>query len=78
MDWEKDTSGLSLDDLQRAQPYKMEGHSWVSSKKLPWPYCKRCKLLKLRNRLTDWCVKHGCNSADHPGYKSAVKTLSGH
>lgn len=50
-------------------------HAWKAIKGLPWPVCTGCGLLRLKNALTDWCVRHGCNHEDHPGYAEAVKRL---
>lgn len=38
-------------------------------------YCLGCGLVMLRNALTDWCVKRGCDYMDHPGYRRAVAEL---
>lgn len=54
---------------------KIQLHEWSTVKRLPWPVCKGCGLLALRNALTDWCIKRGCNYDEHPGYKGAVATL---
>jgi hypothetical protein len=50
-------------------------HRWVTVKQLPRPMCGGCGLVRLRNLLTDWCVSHGCDHDDHPGYRDAVRTL---
>lgn len=39
------------------------------------PVCCVCGLMFLRNDLTEWCVKRGCDYADAPGFKNAVATL---
>lgn len=67
--WVKDDSGLSLKDIEAKHPYKLQAHNFQSLKKLPWPKCQHCGLLKLRNRFTDWCVRMGCNASDHSGYQ---------
>ena len=69
-DWVKDDSGLSIKDICRKQPYKMEPHQFATVKKIPWLRCKSCGLLTLRNKFTQWCVKMGCNASDHPSYES--------
>ncbi len=51
-------------------------HSFRPVKGLSWPVCSCCGLVRLRNPLTDWCVRNGCNHEDHPGYRNAVATLS--
>jgi hypothetical protein len=41
------------------------------------PICQRCGLMRLRNPITQWCVKHGCYHEDHPLYKRKLKELTG-
>lgn len=50
-------------------------HSYSKWKQLPWMICDICGLVRLRNPITDWCDRHGCNNDDHPGYKRAIATL---
>lgn len=52
------------------------GHKWGKIRSLPWPVCTRCGLVKLRNPLTDWCVRHGCDHADRPDYRDTVRRLT--
>jgi len=35
-----------------------------------------CGLIALRNELTRWCIRHGCDYDEHPGYAMAVKELT--
>jgi hypothetical protein len=72
-DWQRDDSGLSIRDIERRQPYKLEPHAFAPSKKLAWLRCKTCGLLTLRNALTDWCIRMGCNASDHPEYTSKCR-----
>lgn len=72
-DWRRDDSGLTVQDIQKKQPYKLQPHEFTPSKKLAWLRCKRCGLLTLRNALTDWCIRMGCNAADHPDYAPKCK-----
>jgi hypothetical protein len=58
------------------EAFKHVGHSFVAVKGLPWPVCKSCGLVRLRNPLTDWCVRHGCNYHDAPGYRATVRRLT--
>jgi hypothetical protein len=30
--------------------------------------CRHCGLVALRNKFSDWSVRMGCNSAEHPDY----------
>jgi hypothetical protein len=57
--------------------YTAQPHSFRALKGLGWPVCSSCGLVRLRNALTDWCVRNGCNHEDHPGYKSAVAKSGG-
>lgn len=72
-DWQKDDSGLSLRDIEKRQAYKLEPHAFAVSKKLPWQRCKKCGLLTLRNALTEWCIRMGCNVSDHPEYSARCR-----
>lgn len=72
IDWVKDESGLSL-RVERRQTFTIEPHVMKATRGLPWLRCTRCGLLNLRNSLTVWCLKAGCNAADHPEYASRCK-----
>jgi hypothetical protein len=52
---------------------KFEPHKFENPKNRFYkPVCFRCGLMKLNNKLTDWCVKQGCNHDEHPEYKQKV------
>lgn len=51
------------------QPYKMKGHSWIPLKGVGKNYCSGCGLVALNNKITQWCIKKGCNFSDSPYYK---------
>jgi hypothetical protein len=51
----------------------MESHSFTGA--VFGPVCVKCGLVRLRNLLTDWAVRHGCDFADHPGWAHAKATL---
>lgn len=72
-EWERDDSGLTLAQIAAKQPYKLVPHAFGVRKKIPWMICKGCGLLNLRNDLTEWCVKVGCNASDHPEWSSRVR-----
>jgi hypothetical protein len=74
MNWERDDSGLSIRDIERRQPYRLEPHTFAPTKKLAWLRCKNCGLLTLRNELTEWCIRMGCNAHDHPEYAARCRT----
>lgn len=54
------------------EPYKMSGHQFVTRKRMPWPVCKSCGLVALRNPRTAWCIKHGCNYDNHASFPVAM------
>jgi hypothetical protein len=58
-------------------PYKFEGHSFgpIRLKNYPWHICRNCGLVKLRNKLTQWCVKMGCNNEDHLQYSNELRKV---
>ena len=56
--------------------FKQEPHSFQPVKRLPYPVCAGCGLVRLKNPLTEWCVRHGCGHTEHPGYKQAVVSLT--
>lgn len=56
--------------------YEYEAHSPIKKKYLPWPYCRYCGLIFLKNKTTKWCINMGCNSRYHPKYKQMLKKLS--
>lgn len=54
--------------------YFMQHHEWgrvLSGKSV----CVECGLMRLHNALTDWCVKMGCEHAEHPQYRSMLRIL---
>jgi hypothetical protein len=52
-------------------PFEMEHHSFTKMRSLPFMVCRKCGLIRLHNFFTEWAVKHGCNSDDHPQYQWA-------
>lgn len=62
--------------MNKPKTFKVEPHDFGSIRGLSWPVCKGCGLVRLRNPLTDWCIRHGCNAEDAPGYKAAVANLA--
>lgn len=56
--------------------YSYEPHNAKPLKGVPWLCCKKCGLLYLHNPITDWCIRMGCNSDDHPSYKNTLKRLT--
>lgn len=56
--------------------YSHEKHSPVPLKGTPWMYCKYCGLVYLKNRITRWCIRMGCNSDYHPQFKTMLNRFS--
>lgn len=57
--------------------FKIEKHGpWRQLKRIGREYCGGCGLVRLHNPLTDWCLAKGCNYEAHPGYQSAVRTMT--
>jgi hypothetical protein len=53
-----------------AEPYTYEQHSFTKSIH-NYKYCSKCGIVALKNSFTEWAIKKGCNSEDHPEYKTA-------
>lgn len=72
--WERVDTKEFLRDVEKAKNelYRLQGHSWRSSKRLPWLICQTCGLVSLRNIRTRWCEKMGCLARQHPEYKKRV------
>lgn len=62
-------------DEIKKDKYKMVPHSFTK-KVCGKDVCSNCGLMRLNNRLTQWCVKMGCENDLHPAYKSKCKSLS--
>jgi hypothetical protein len=57
--------------------YSFEAHKPRKlSKSLPWLYCAYCGLLYLRNPITKWCIKMGCNHSYHTQFNYMLKKLT--
>ena len=57
-----------------------EPHSFTRKLKcIPWMVCSHCGMIRLRNPMSDWCAKNGCNHTEHPSYEAErMKILSHH
>ena len=56
--------------------YKYESHSPVKYKQLSWMVCANCGLIYIRNEITQWALKKGCNHTEHPEYGGMLKKCS--
>lgn len=64
----KETYRQIFGEEMKKEPYKMVGHSFVLNSRIGKSVCKTCGLVALRNQFTDWAVRMGCMSEDHPNY----------
>lgn len=55
--------------------YEYDPHSSYRARAIPWAICKKCGLVYLHNKLTEWAIEKGCNYADHPSYKHKISKL---
>jgi hypothetical protein len=49
--------------------YSYERHGPIKLKGTSYLYCKYCGLLYLKNSITRWCIRMGCNNEYHRDYK---------
>jgi hypothetical protein len=56
--------------------YSFEPHKVKKLKGSPWLYCSYCGLLYLRNPITKWCIKMGCNNSYHKQFKFMLNKLT--
>lgn len=55
--------------------YKTEPHHFIPCGKktrIPNQYCINCGLIYLKNELTEWAVRQGCNYKEHVSYKNKL------
>jgi hypothetical protein len=62
------------DDYQK-ETYRLEPHSFYFNKRIGKSVCSYCGLVYLKNPLTEWSVRMGCLSSEHPQYESKRKQL---
>lgn len=60
------------EELKR-ESYKLVPHSFSFISRVGKSVCSRCGLVYLKNDFSEWSVKMGCNSSDHPSYQSKRK-----
>lgn len=54
---------------------KPEPHSFAMLYKgYPWAVCRHCGLVKLKNRISEWCASRDCNYKDLAPYKRWLTT----
>jgi hypothetical protein len=51
----------------------MDAHSPTTYRGLPWPVCRYCGLVYLKNLISIWAVKKGCDYKEHPQYLSVLR-----
>jgi len=72
----KDTYKAIFGEDLKKDTYKMIGHSFKLSSRFGKSVCSNCGLVSLRNEFTDWSIRMGCMSSDHPQYEIARKRNS--
>ena len=72
----KETYRAIFGEEMQKEPYKLIGHSFEFNKRIGKSVCKNCGLVSLRNDFTDWSVRMGCMSSDHPSYESMRRKAS--
>lgn len=50
-------------------------HQWITIKHIPRQICGGCGLVRLRNALTRWCERHGCDHDERPEFKAICRKL---
>jgi len=73
----KDGYWVPVDIKDEVIKYSFEPHRPKKlSKGLPWLYCPKCGLLFLKNSITKWCIRMGCDHEYHYQYKMMLKKLT--
>ncbi len=55
--------------------FKVTPHHFVARRSVGREVCQGCGLLRLRNDLTEWAVKRGCDYREAAGYADALRML---
>lgn len=55
--------------------FLIEPHKWAKMDGVGRERCVKCGLMALRNPLSQFCIKQGCDHEEHPRYKRMVATL---
>jgi hypothetical protein len=58
------------------ESYEYIRHETINVKFMPWLMCRKCGLVYLNNRFTNWCITVGCDNIYHPHYKKMLKRLT--
>lgn len=66
----KDTYKAIFGEELRRDPYKMEEHAFITNSRIGKGVCRKCGLVALNNEFTQWSIRMGCNSEEHPSYQS--------
>lgn len=57
--------------------YEYDPHKWIKCTAIGRDRCTKCGLLALRNKFTNWCIKMGCDNANHARYTYERNTCGG-
>jgi hypothetical protein len=52
-----------------SRAFKIEPHNMELNKRIGRSVCKHCGLVALHNPFSQWSVRMGCNSREHPDYE---------
>lgn len=55
--------------------YKIDPHHFIpmsKKSKCAYPYCVACGLIYMKNGLSEWAAKQGCNYKEHPSFKTKL------
>lgn len=54
-------------------PYKMEPHNFTMGVgRTPYRACWNCGLVAMKNELSQWAIRMGCNHKDHSSYQAKL------
>lgn len=59
--------------MDTSDQYTFEPHHFVHVRFMSYPLCTKCGLVFLKNALTAWSVKKGCDARLHPDFKAQVR-----
>jgi hypothetical protein len=59
------------------EEYAYQSHDAISVKFMPWLMCRKCGLVYLNNRFTQWAIQTGCDNEYHPQYEKMRKRFTG-
>lgn len=64
---------VTITHEDKTEPYKMEPHKIIYPKYSHWPMCQYCGLIFLKNDITRWSIKMGCDHKNHPQFEKKLE-----